>query len=730
MCVPKHYIYIYIYIYIYTHIYIRVREPEGYQDLYLQVKAGKVIRYTYIDVFVRFWKNTVLSVMFWETHTHVYTYIYIYIFYVSCGVLLAQLVHQLRSSGGGTDASSYAAWRHLLSFHVAGVALRALGWLCWRAWTALVAGDAAGNLRGRRGTWRRRTWWHPPSFHVAGVALGDIHLRFARQAWHLGHWAGSGDALGLDWSPVTPRHFAWQAWHLATSTFVSRGRRGTWWHPPSFHVAGATLGDIDLRFAWQAWRLGTGRGLVARLDWSAVTLRHLVCDKVVCDKVVCDKVVCQRWCVTKWCLKDGVWKMVCDNVMCERWCVKDGMWQSWRVKDGVWQCGVWKMVCDKVVCDKVVCQRWCVTKWCVKGGVWKMVCVCDNVMCERWCMTVWKVGCDKEVCERWCVKDGVCDKVGVWKMVCDKVGVWQSCVWKMVCDKVGVKDGVVKDGVWKMVCDGVWQMVCEGWCGERWCETKWCVKDGVWKMVCDGVWKMVCDKVAWKMVCQRWFVKDGVSKMVCDKVVCDKEGGCRQVPHLPRKTKVDVTKCHACHVKWRWMSPSGTPASPATNPVQARHQSQPSALSATPATQNEGGCHQVPRLPRETKMDVTKCHACQAKCRGVTGDQSSPRAPPEPAQCPKCHACHAKRRWMSPSATPATWNEGGCRQVPCLPGKVPRRHRRPVQSKRATRASPVPRLPRKTKVDVTKCHACHAKCRGVTGDQSSPSAPPEPAQCP
>ena len=44
----------------------------------------------------------------------------------------------------------------------------------------LVAGDAAALC-------------------VAGVvALGDIHL-----------------------------HVAWQAWHLATTTFVSRGRRGT-----------------------------------------------------------------------------------------------------------------------------------------------------------------------------------------------------------------------------------------------------------------------------------------------------------------------------------------------------------------------------------------------------------------------------------------------------------------------------------------------------------------------
>ena len=44
--------------------------------------------------------------------------------------------------------------------------------------------------------------------------------------------------LGWDWSPVTPRNFAWQARHLATTTFVSRGSEA--------------LGDIYLRFAWQA----------------------------------------------------------------------------------------------------------------------------------------------------------------------------------------------------------------------------------------------------------------------------------------------------------------------------------------------------------------------------------------------------------------------------------------------------------------------------------------------
>ena len=250
------------------------------------------------------------------------------------------------------------------------------------------------------------------------------------------------------------------------------------------------------------------------------------------------------------------------------------------------------------------------------------------------------------------------------------------------------------------------------------------------------------------------------------------EGMSRQVPHLPRKTKVDVTQCHACHTKRRYVSPSATPAtqswtaSPATKPAQActsapsepaqchnchtchakqrwmsrkttpatqnegpcrqllcrqvprlprkvgrrhcrpsapkrtqaRHQSQPSAISAKPATQNEGGCHQVPRLC------VTKCHACHAKLDGVTSDQARlsapkraqarPRAPPEPAQCHKRHACQAKRRQMSRNTTPARQNEGGCHQAPGLP--------------------------RKTKVDVTKCHACHTKRRYV-----SPSARPE-----
>ena len=177
-------------------------------------------------------------------------------------------------------------WWHRPSLCGAGVALTALGWLWWRAWfpfaavvaaAVWVAGVALGDidlrfawqalvtstvtLRGRRRTWgtglalvarlvpvcrrrrrgslrgRRGTWWHRPSLCMAGVELGDIDHHFAWQAWHLRHWAGSGDALGSRLPPLSPRLFAWQAWQLVTSTFALRGRRGTWWHRPSLCVA-------------------------------------------------------------------------------------------------------------------------------------------------------------------------------------------------------------------------------------------------------------------------------------------------------------------------------------------------------------------------------------------------------------------------------------------------------------------------------------------------------------
>jgi len=126
---------------------------------------------------------------------------------------------------------------------VAGVALGALGWLWWPLGRALIARGAAPLC-------------------VAGVALGDIHLRFAWQAKHFMHLRFRGRrctwGTGLRaWARSVARgtaplcvagvalgdiHFAWQAWHVVTSTFVLRGRRGTcgtWlavWHFVKHHL--------------------------------------------------------------------------------------------------------------------------------------------------------------------------------------------------------------------------------------------------------------------------------------------------------------------------------------------------------------------------------------------------------------------------------------------------------------------------------------------------------------
>ena len=59
---------------------------------------------------------------------------------------------------------------------------------------------------------------------------------------------GTGLALAarlVSHGAVTPRRFAWQAWHFVTSAFTLYGRRGTLWH----------LRSIHRHFVWQAWHL-------------------------------------------------------------------------------------------------------------------------------------------------------------------------------------------------------------------------------------------------------------------------------------------------------------------------------------------------------------------------------------------------------------------------------------------------------------------------------------------
>ena len=115
---------------------------------------------------------------------------------------------------------TYGTWSHPPSFCVAGMPLRALGWLRWRAWAGFSRRWLRGTSRGRR-----HTWSHPPSFCVTGVALMALGWLW----WRAGSGGGpvlvavSGVALGH-----IHLRFTWQAWHLVTSTFVFRGRRGTY----------------------------------------------------------------------------------------------------------------------------------------------------------------------------------------------------------------------------------------------------------------------------------------------------------------------------------------------------------------------------------------------------------------------------------------------------------------------------------------------------------------------
>ena len=166
-----------------------------------------------------------------------------------------------------------APWSRVTSRHFA-----------WQAWCNLTSTFVS---RGRCGTIS-----HPPSFHMARVAQSYIHLRFASQAWHnltstfvsrgrrgthgtpWRAWVWFGRALvardaaafcvaGVA-QPYIHLRFTWQvcgtishppslAWHNLTSSFVSRGTRGTILHPPLFRVARVAQSYIHFRFAWQAW---------------------------------------------------------------------------------------------------------------------------------------------------------------------------------------------------------------------------------------------------------------------------------------------------------------------------------------------------------------------------------------------------------------------------------------------------------------------------------------------
>ena len=109
-----------------------------------------------------------------------------------------------------------------LRCRVAGVALMGLGWVWWPSWVCLVA----------------LTPVTPRHFCVAGMALGDTYHRFMWPAWNL-----ATATFVFEWQACHLWDWAW-VW---TPTVVSRGRRGTWQHGPSFWVAGVALMGLVAR---------------------------------------------------------------------------------------------------------------------------------------------------------------------------------------------------------------------------------------------------------------------------------------------------------------------------------------------------------------------------------------------------------------------------------------------------------------------------------------------------
>ena len=216
------------------------------------------------------------------------------------------------------------------------------------------------------------------------------------------------------------------------------------------------------------------------------------------------------------------------------------------------------------------------------------------------------------------------------------------------------------------------------------CVWKICVwKSCVWQ---SCVWKVRVTKLCVTCICEQSCVKISVrhqsqSSAISATPATRSGGRYREVPGLPRKVTVDVAKCHACHANSG--GAHGAKREPSAPPEPA------SAISATRAMQSGGRCRQVWRVPRKVPADVAKCHSCHQARGGAHGAKREPSAPPVPAQC-QSYACHAKWRSMSPSATPAAQSGGRCRQVPRLPRKQRRRPRRQTGTKRATRASPVP----------------------------------------
>ena len=107
---------------------------------------------------------------------------------------------------------------------------------------------------------------------------------------------------------------------------------------------------------------------------------------------------------------------------------------------------------------------------------------------------------------------------------------------------------------------------------------------------CESKLCVCVSKLCVNKLCESMHSK---ARMTCDHFIHNYCAFILYTISYLRCVTVAVTKCHACHAN-----------SCGARQTQARHQSQPSAISAAPATQSEGRRHQVPRLPCKVKVHV------------------------------------------------------------------------------------------------------------------------------
>ena len=149
----------------------------------------------------------------------------------------------------------------------------------------VALGDIGLTLRGRGGTGR-----HRPSACVTGMALGDIDV-----------------------------YCAWQAWHLATSAFISHGRRQRWHlvtHQPTLYVVGVAL----MALGWLWWRSWVP---VDAVDAAAVCVAGVALGDIDVALMALDRLWLQSQ-LTPWTLRLFVW---------QGWHLATGLlfvWQVWH----------------------------------------------------------------------------------------------------------------------------------------------------------------------------------------------------------------------------------------------------------------------------------------------------------------------------------------------------------------------------------------------------------------